>query len=185
MKLMAWIFLILLIVFFVFYTVDYYNMPKLENISKSTSCLTSLELKEFGLFKKEDYSIYIPKDWPFVELNAGSKNTYSFGISDNEYEFLSIWSGDYNKDAESLLIDTIKPLSNYTINNKTKIKTENGTTLEKANLTFKVLNETYNQNIYTYKENNKAYLILIRTNQYNTNNFENIINKIICSFDIN
>lgn len=187
MKLFAWLFLIVCFVFVVIYTYDYINLPKLDKIGTINNCITASEKDQFGLFKQDTYQIYLPKDWPFMELNTGKiPGTYNFGINkDDSYEFLSIWSNDYNKTSDDLLLETLKPLTNYTVDEQSTLKTNNGEQLKRIIISFKGENNTYKQELYTYTKDNKGYLILARLSSQNINEFQTTLDKIICSFKVN
>jgi len=187
MKLLSWILLAVIIVFCVFYTYDYFTMPKIENISKANNCLTNTDIDIFGQFKNANYSIYLPKEWQFATLNAGNtQETYSFIINPNDnYEFFSIWSRDYNKDADALILETLKPITNYKIDLQDNIKTANGETLKKISITLKNESGDYKQELFAFVKNEKGYLLLARVKSQNYNIYTNTINKITCSFKVN
>ena len=184
---MAWILLIVIIVFIVFYTYDYFSIPKLGDLKTPNNCITQAEIETFGLFKGPDYQIYLPKDWPFVKLSAGNtQGTYTFGINkDDDYEFFSIWSGDYNKDSDALLLDSLKPLSNYTIEKQTTVKTANIAKIKDFVIKYKTDQGQLKQEIFTYTKDNTGYLILMRNKSGNYSSNKATLDKIICSFTPN
>jgi len=184
MKWLTWLFVIVSIAFICVYTYDYLNLPKINNIDKANDCITLQEKNIYGIFKQTDYQIYIPKEWPFVQLNSNTqKGSFTFGVNkDNTYEFLSIWSGDYNKTNDQLLLDTLKSLSNYNIIEQTK--TINNTELKRLLIQFKTDSGNIKQEIYTFVKDNKGYIILARVNQNNYSLFKPILDKITCSFTI-
>ncbi len=187
MKFFSWLLLIAIIIFCVFYSYDYYTMPKIDPIQNVNGCITSDEKDIFGQFKQSTYSIFLPKEWPFMTLNAGNtEGTFNWGTNPNDqYEFFSIWSRDYNKDADTLLLETLKPISNYKIDLQDSIKTANGEILKRISISFKNESGDYKQELFAYVKNGKGYLLLSRVRAQNYNMNASTLNKITCSFNVN
>lgn len=182
-----WVFLILAIIFVVLYSYNYYseknNNIKIEQLNNANNCISQNEINLYGTIETLDFYMNIPNNWKVKTFENAQINSFVLGI--NEYdntEFLSIWIGDYNKTSHDFLIDTLKPLSNYKIINEKEITTNIGT-LRNIRIEFNTSN-SYTQDMYAIIKNNKAYLILLRTQSSNYNKYTNIITKIICSFNI-
>jgi len=162
-------------------------MPKIDKITNSNNCLTGADLEMFGQFNQPNYSVYLPKDWPFMTLSAGNtQGTYSFGINQNdEYEFVSIWSRDYNKDVDSLILETLKPITDYKIDLQNTVKTANNDNWKHISITLKSESGDYKQELFAFVKNGKGYLLLARVRAQNYNIYANTINKVNCSFKVN
>ena len=186
MKFMAWLFVIVAIIFIVVYTYSYFAnpSPKLDSLKTSNSCISGKELSTFGLFQQPTYEISLPKKWPFMQLKGGSApGTFTFGINKNDpYEFLSIWSGDYNKTSQRLLLNILEPLRNYKIIKQDKIKTNSNEELKRVLIQFDVGSTNLKQEVYAYVKNNIGYVILVRLRTQDYDSFSDTLSKIICSF---
>lgn len=188
MKLFTWIFLIICVVIAGLYTYNYFNMPRLDNLTTINNCISSDEKDNYGLFKRNNYEIYLPKDWPFMELSVGAiPGNYNFGINkEDPYEFISIRQIDYNKSTDDLILETLKPLTNYTILDQSTFTTQNKEIMKKVIIKFNDPSNKYVQEIYSYTKNNSGYLIYVIISSQNKRDFENIyLNKILCSFKVN
>jgi hypothetical protein len=187
MRVLTWIFLICCIVFIGLYTYNYLITPRLNDLKTNNDCLNENDIDQYGLFEQNNYQIILPKEWSFAKLNMQiPKNTFIFSTNvQDPYEFFSIWTGDYNKTSKDLLIDTLMPLKNYTIENQKSIINEKDIELKHMIINFKGETRSFTQEIFTYVKDNKGYLILIRNNSQNQYGFEDTLKKIICSFNVN
>ncbi len=181
------VFLILAVIFISMYTYNYYTLDEskteIKTLTTPNNCISANEINSFGSVETKDFTINIPNTWKVKTFEgAQTNNSLIFGI--NEYdntEFLSVWIGDYNKTAHDFLIDTLKPLSNYTITEEKEVSSNIGI-IRNIKINFKSNNE-YVQDMYVIIKNNKAYLILIRAQSINYLKYSETINKVICSFN--
>lgn len=186
MSIWSWLVLVCFIIIAGIYTYDYFTLPSIDNINEPNNCILANETDTFGLFKQADYDVYLPKDWPFVSFDVRIPNTNTFGINKNDNsEFLSIWASDYNKNTDALIIDTLTPFTNYTIDSKTTIKTNEGEEFTKVIISFKTDLGITKQELYALVKDGKGYLIIARVKTFNYNSFLETLNKITCSFKIN
>jgi hypothetical protein len=160
-------------------------MPKLDSIKLTDNCITIDEKEDFGLLNGNNYEIFIPKDWTFAKLDSAlPKDTFVFSTNPNDdYQFFSVWSGDYNKTAKDLLLESITSLTNYNIVDQKSIINEKGIEFKHMTIELKNGNTEFIQDTYAYVQNNKAYLLLLRSNSLNETNSQ-ILKKIICSFKL-
>ncbi len=178
----AWIFLILGCIFVILYTYNYYTTDnlKLEDI-KPNQCISNTS--NYGIYNLDNFSIIVNKSWKLGKLeNVNNDLTLIFN-ENNPSEFISIWIGDYNKSSKSLLIDTLKKITNYEIIHDKKI-TINNREYDNFKIKFKYNNLEYTQNLYGFIENNKGYLIITKYITNNEKYYINDINTLICSFFI-
>jgi hypothetical protein len=180
------IFLVLAVVFISIYTYNYYtyedNTTEIQSLKNSNNCILQNEINLYGTIETKDFTINIPNTWKVKTFENAQINSFVLGI--NEYdntEFLSIWIGDYNKSSHDFLINTLKPLSNYKIIDEKEISTNIGT-VRNIRIEFSNTN-SYTQDMYAIIKNNKAYLILLRTQTSNYNKYTDVIQKIICGFN--
>lgn len=180
------IFLVLAIVFVSIYTYNYYtyedNTTEIQNLKNTNNCISENEINLYGTIETKDFIMNIPNTWKVKTFENAQVNSFVLGISEyDNTEFLSIWIGDYNKSSHDFLIDTLKPLSNYNIIDEKEISANIGN-IRNIRIEFTNVN-SYTQDMYAIIKNNKAYLILLRTQTSNYNKYKNVIEKIICSFE--
>ncbi len=188
MKALGWIFLIIIIAIGSLLLYNYY-VPKndLGSIlsTSSPNCLTSTEKNKFGLLQTDKYSMYLPKEWETAKIEGTDpQTTKNFKINkSDEFEFFSIWSKGYPNDADTLLLDTLKSLKDYKIENTSTTKTAKGVTLKKMLVSFTTDIGQFKQEMLAYTKDNKGYLLLLRVKTYNYDTYKSKIEKITCSFE--
>lgn len=179
------IFLVLAIIFVSIYSYNYYtykdNTPEVKSLKNINNCIAENETSLYGTIETKDFIMNIPNTWEVKTFANAQANSFVLGINEHDNtEFLSVWVGDYNKSTHDFLIDTLKPLSNYRIVDEKEVYSSMGK-IRNIKIEFTNINN-YTQDMYAVIKDNKAYLILLRTQKLNYNKYNDIVKKVICSF---